>query len=152
LGLYQAVEEIYAAPDAEEVGRLVGRALLDYFKRVLVLVVQDRQLEVVGYGGLKPGRAAVALEAVPEVVAGLSERRISYGLARNDPRIAELCDLFDLQEGATALLAPIRWADGEEAEILVWSDNADDPELYDDLHDVELLLKEAETALGMLAG
>lgn len=150
LGLYQAVEEIYAAPDTEEVGRLVGRALLDYFKRVMVLVVQERQLEVVGYGGLKPGRAAIAMEAIPEVAAGLGQRHISYGRAADDPRASELCDMFDLEEGVTSLLAPVRWAQDEQAELLVWADNADDPEMYDDLHDVELLLKEAETALGMM--
>jgi hypothetical protein len=150
LSFYAAVEQIYAATTPDEVGCVIGRAMLNYFERVLVLAVRERQLILLGYGGAAPVRSAVALEAVPEVMRGLTGRAISYGRTSEDPRGPELCDIFGIDDSRTALLASVSY--GAAVWILAYADNGSRNELYDELHDVELLFKEAETALGMLLG
>ncbi len=149
LSFFAAVEQIYAAELPQEIGMLVGRAMFNYFERVMILALLGRQLVLLGYGGGDPVRSAIALEAVPEVVAGLGRRSMSYGVAKDDPRGEELCDMFGFDEAPTCFIAPVG---GEgEVQLMAYADNGDRDELYEDLHDVELLFKEAETALGMLA-
>ncbi len=153
MSLYDTVERIYQVQSADEVGAYVVRACLNYFERTLALTLKDRRLTLLAYGGhplrqTPPSRSSVALEAVPEVIAGLGRRKIAYGARSRDARAAEICDMFGLSESPTSFIAPI---DSEtQMCLLIYADNADRPELYDDLHDIEMLFKEAETAMGML--
>jgi hypothetical protein len=150
IGFYDAIERIYEAPTVELIGRLVGSALLTYFERVLVLsaTAAARRWDVVGYAGLTPSRSAVAAEALTEIGKRRGNASMTYGPADADSRPSELCDLFGVEEGRTALIAPVD-AHGE-SRLVLFADNGKRPELYEDLHDIEVLLKEAETAVGML--
>ena len=67
-----------------------------------------------------------------------------------DPRGSEIVTAFGLSPAPTTLIAPI--ADPQDVRLLAYADNGEIKDLYDDLHDVELLFKEAETALGLLVG
>jgi hypothetical protein len=139
------VEHIYEASDFNEVGQCTGEALLNYFSRVLVFLVRDGRLEVTGRAGMSGLAANVELDRLTAVASHLATRSIAYGPAGADPRAAELARCFGFAPAPTSLIAPI--ADS----LLVYADNGDAAELYEDLHDVELLFKEAETALGLLA-
>jgi hypothetical protein len=142
---YDAVEKIYDVHNPAQVGQYTARALLNYFSRLLVLRVEQDRLEVIGFGGIDTPPASTDFAHVPAVATQLHERTIAYGQSADDPRAGELAAAFGLGPAPTSLIAPI-------ADILVvYADNGAIAELYDDLHDVELLFKEAETALGMLS-
>ena len=150
VGFYDAVEQIYQVESVPEIGRCVGRALLSYFSRVVIVAHEDRRLTVVGFGGVAAPPQHVGLEALPVTVAALEQRSIAYGDANTDRRSAELRKAFHLTNAPTSLIAPL--SDGRAVRLLVYADNGQVEELYEDLHDVELLLKEAETALRILQG
>ncbi len=148
MGFYDAVEQIYGDTSIETLGRTVGRGLLNYFTRVLILRVQGSEVAAVGYAGIDAPAGAKSLDALPAVSAAMSQRSISYGPAGNDARGTEITGAFGIRRGATSLIAPVGAASG--VCLLAYADNDDAADLYEDLHDVELLFKEAETALGML--
>lgn len=147
---FEAIEQIYECADAATVGAKVTQALLNYFRRAVVLCVGEDTLTVAGYAGLQLQRGQAPRSALPLVAARLQDRSIAYGSAAVDPRAAELTSVLGLEPGATVLLASV--GDSAAGRLFVFADNGDDTELYDDLHDVEVLLKEAETGLAMLAG
>ncbi len=148
LGFFDAIEQIYNAPDLDGLAELVGRALLNYFSRALVGLAGGGELRVLGTSGLAPKHAAIPLASLPQLGARLGERAMAYGVAAGEPRAQELAAACGVPVGATALLATV--PAGKDRHLLVWGDNADLAELYEDLHDVELLFKEAETGLHML--
>lgn len=148
MGFYDAVEFIYESSSIEELGRTVGRALLNYFTRVLVLRIQGTEVAPVGFAGVEPPGNAKTLDALPAVAGAMTQRNIAYGPAGNDMRAAEIAGAFGIQPGATSLIAPVGAANG--VCLLAFADNGSTTDLYEDLHDVELLFKEAETALGMM--
>lgn len=148
LGFYEAVERVYDAKSEDEVGVSVGRALLNYFQRVLILAVGPQGFRVSGHAQLHPTRSQVPLVALPITGRRLTERGVVYGPSAADPRGAEVASVFGFQPGTTSLIAAV--GSGEAHRLLVFADNGDATELYEDLHDVELLLKEAETGIGML--
>jgi len=150
-GFYDAVENIYQAANPHEVGVLMGQALLNYFSKVLILDVNSDCLEVCGFGGMAtPPPASIPLTHVPKIAATLNKRAIAYGPAESDNRTTEFYSQFKLPAAATSLIAPV--VDGGKVELLVYADNGAVAELYEDLHDVELLFKEAETALPIIRG
>ncbi len=148
LGLYDAVEQIYAVKTPEAVATLVGRAVLNYFSRAVILAAQDGALAAMAAGGVK-AQASVPAAEVPATWQNLGERSIAYGPWSQDPRAAEICAGLGLGQAATALIAPI--VSPKAVHFLVYADNGAAQDLYEDLHDVELLFKEAETALGMFS-
>jgi hypothetical protein len=150
ISFYDAVEKVYEGSTIEEIGARVGNALLNYFSCVLVLDPAGGSLTVIGFSGETQIPGEVSLDAVPAVAAGLSARTIAYGMANADTRNSELWLAFGLPPSATSLIAPI--AGSPNVELLVYADNGAARDLYDDLHDVELLFKEAETALRLLQG
>ena len=148
VGFFDAVERLYEAPSPDEIGRMVGRALLNYFRRVLVITADDQRLCLVGYAGVSPPRREAALSAAPLTVSKLGNRQIAYGLAVLDARAAELGSVFGFEPGVSALIATV--GAGSRQRLVMLADNDAASDLYDDLHDIELLFKEAETGLGML--
>lgn len=147
-GLYEAIEAMYEATDVPAVVAQVGAALLDHFRRVAVLNQVQTDMVVAAWGGVKPSQSRISLAALPQVLAGWGRRSLAYGRAEDDPRAPELAGALGWTPPRTALIAPVN----TEAQlgIVFYADNASDPELYEDLHDIEMLFKEAETALAML--
>lgn len=153
LSLYDAVEKIYEAEGEEGIGRLIGQALHNYFRRAMVFAVEEGQLRLAAFGGgdldsHAPERPAIAIVAIPDVADLLAKRTITYGPAAAEPAVAELCDMFGVMEPATALMAPVH--SGRGVRLLIYADNGAATDLYEDLHDIEMLFKEAETALEMM--
>jgi hypothetical protein len=148
VGFYDAVEQIYDVQQAREVGMLVGRALMNYFSAIIVLEVVGDTVVVLAVAGTSLSRATAPLDLVPRTKAILNDRVIAYGTAGDDPRAAEIVKVFGANGAATSLLAPVLTEGGTR--FLLYADNGATADLYEDLHDVELLFKEAETALSML--
>ena len=139
LGLYDAVERLYEARSQLEVGRFVGRALLNYFRRVLVL----RGGRVIGHAGVTPQFS----ELEPKTRALLEQlqpQSIHDGETDSIPRAAALA--ADLRIGRPRLALIAAGAGG----LLFYGDNEDDGDAYEDLHDLEMLFKEAQTASDLL--
>lgn len=149
VGLYDAVERIYEAETVRSVGRAVGQALMNYFGRVIVFERHDTRLSVIAYAGLTPTRTEGALGDLPAVSEKANDRGVTHGLATNDTRAGELARYFGLGASATFLLAPI--APEQSHALVAYGDNGDLEDTYDDLHDVEMLVKEADTAIQMLS-
>jgi len=147
-GFLDSVEKLYEAETPGDVGVMVGRALLNYFTRVLVLESDGRTCRAVGCAGLTLDRAEVLEAALPLTMAKLAERQLTYGRTTTEVRAAELAGIFGFEPGATALVASV--GEGVRPRLLVLADNGANTDLYEDLHDIELLFKEAETGLGML--
>lgn len=147
-GFLDSVEKLYEAETPGDVGRMVGRALLNYFNRVLVLESDGRTCRAVGCAGFGLSRSDVPESALPLTMAKLGERQLAYGRTNTDVRSAELAGVFGFEPGATALVAAV--GEGVRPRLLVLADNGGSTDLYEDLHDIELLFKEAETGLGML--
>ncbi|MEZ4271332.1 MAG: hypothetical protein R3C68_07840 [Myxococcota bacterium] len=139
---------IYDTPDRNQVGRLVGSALLNYFQRLMVFSVQANRLDLIGHAGQEPDRPAIALDAMPVFRDRLSEPGMRYGPLAADTRLVEFCDMFGFDEPKGGLVATIETFEGPC--LAVYADNGAAGDLYEDMHDVELLLKEAQTALMML--
>ena len=57
-------------------------------------------------------------------------------------------DILEVEGALTYLIAPV--VGHQQPRLIIYADNGPDPELYEDLHDVEMLLKESETALNIL--
>jgi len=148
LSFLEAVEKIYEAVAPEGVAERVGQALLNYFSRVIVLLHDGERLRVVGSGGVTLRRVDVPSNATPLLTSRRRERNVAYGLANMDVRAAELTGVFGFAAGATALIAAVNAA--RPPSILAFADNATNGELYEDLHDIEMLFKEAETGLCMV--
>jgi hypothetical protein len=148
VSFFDAVELLYEAESEQDIGRMVGRALLNYFQRVFVLYGDGERLRMVGAAGASPQQLEIALSALPVTAARIGERALAYGPAAADNRATELAFSFGLKPGATALVASV--GVGRGPRLVLLADNGETTDLYDDLHDVELLLKEAETGLGML--
>jgi hypothetical protein len=146
--LYEAVERIYEAETVRSVGRAVAQALLNYFARVVVFERLNTNFKVVAYGGVTPSRTDGALEDLPQVTATAKDKGLAHGLATNDPRATELARYFGLGRATTFLLAPI--APDHSHALVAYGDNGDLEETYDDLHELEMLVKEADTALHLL--
>ncbi len=146
--LYEAVEKIYEAETVRSVGRAVAQALLNYFARVVVFERLGTNFKVVAYGGVTPSRTDGALEDLPQVTAHAKAKGLAHGLSNNDPRASELARYFGLGSAATFLLAPI--ASEHSHALVAYGDNGDLNETYDDLHELEMLVKEADTALHLL--
>ncbi len=144
--LYDAVEKIYEAETVRSVGRAVAQALLNYFSRVVVFERRDTAFKVVAYGGVSPTRTDGDLEDLPSLSS--QTKGLAHGLTTNDPRAGELARYFGLGSAATFLLAPIAPEHGHA--LVAYGDNADLDDTYDDLHELEMLVKEADTALHML--
>lgn len=136
LGLYDSVERVYEARSESQIGRCVGRALLNYFSRVLVLRVHGRDAQVVGHSGVMPQFSSLTLPG--EI------RRLAYGSLDEVVGAAELARELRIGRAATALLATVGRS------LLLYGDNEALEDRYEELHDVEMLLKEADTALGLL--
>ncbi len=143
-----AVEQIYDQKTPPAIAKVCGRALLNYFSRVAVAVHAGGAYRLVGCAGTAVRRVDVPEGALPLVKKRLDERNISYGPASLDVRAAELCGVFGITPGATAMIASVGVALPER--LVLFADNGDSRELYEELHDIEMLCKEAETALGML--
>jgi len=148
VAFYDAVEQVYAVETTDEVAGFVGRALLNYFSRVLILRAVGEHLATLGFAGTGKPPALVTQMSVPHVAMGLSQRNIAYGHAEEDPRCQEIWTACGLSPSPVCLVASIAGRDG--IRLVVYGDNSDRDELYEDLHDVQLLFKEAETALGLL--
>lgn len=151
VGVYECVERLYEAKDAVAVGCLVGQALLNYFSRVLVLAFDAERAQAVAAAGFEPAAAYVPLSALARTVATVEaggQRSIVYGLASSDPRATELGRALGMSGAATSLVGTLSC--GRRARLVLYADNADRTDLYEELHDVELLFKEAETALELL--
>lgn len=140
IGLYGAVEQLYEARSAREVGRCVGCALLNYFARVLVL----QRGTVIGHSGVMPQYSEVE-PLTWQLFQQLQAPALHYGATREMRRAAALAADLRIGRPPHALLAT---APGE---LLFYGDNDDVTEPYEDLHDLEMLVKEATTALGLLA-
>jgi hypothetical protein len=149
VSFFDAVEQIYAATSPAGIARLCGQALLNYFTRVAVAVHMAGAYRLVACAGTAPRRIDVPETALPLLTRRMGERNISYGPAGLDVRAAEVCGVFGLEGGATSLLVAVGAMTGPER-LFLYADNGDSRELYEDLHDIELLCKEAETAMGML--
>lgn len=147
-GFLDSVEKLYEAASPGDVGRVVGEALLNYFSRVLVLESDGRTCRAVGCAGFGLRRGEAPEAALPLTMAKLGERQLAYGFTTTDVRAAELGSVFGLEPGATALVAAV--GEGVRPRLIVLADNGANTDLYEDLHDIELLFKEAETGLGML--
>ena len=148
VGLYDAVEKIYEAETVRSVGRAVGQALMNYFGRVIVFERHDTRLSVIAYAGVTPARSEGALDELPAVNQRVGDRSVAHGLATNDTRASELASYFGFGTSATFLLAPI--APEQSHALVAYGDNGEIEDTYDDLHDVEMLVKEADTAIQML--
>lgn len=148
VSFFDAVERLYEAGSAHEIGRMAGRALLNYFSRVLVIISDGDRFRVVGHAGLYPQKLDIPEDAVPLTVSKLSRRELTYGMAAMDVKTAELGGVFGFEPGTTVLIATI--GARVSPRLVILADNGEANDLYDDLHDIELLFKEAETGLGML--
>ncbi len=147
MGLFDAMEQLHEVDAPARVGRLVGQALLNYFSRVLILTFDSRRYRVIGCAGASPNRVEVPADAMPLVTKRLGAAGLSYGLATMDVRAAELAGVLGIESGETALIASLGTA---PAQLVLLADNATSSELYEDLHDVDMLYKEAEVALRLL--
>ncbi len=139
IGLYEAIEQLYEARTSSEVARHVGRALLNYFARVLVL----RAGQVIGHAGVTPQYSELK-PATARLFDQLAVPALHYGATREMRRAAALAADLRIGRPPHALIATT------QGEMLYYADNDDAPEAYEDLHDLELLFKEASTALGLL--
>lgn len=149
VGLYDAVEKIYESQTAKEMGRWIAAALLNYFSRVLVFFVEHDALHVLAYAGVTPSRCQMATQALQQTASRLGQQGVAYGKAGSDPRTSELAKAFGLGQARTGLITTLGVR--QSVPLVITADNAEIEDLYDDLHDVEMLFKEAETALGILA-
>lgn len=137
LGLYDAVEQVYEARTPGQIGRCVGRALLNYFSRVLVFRRGERTLgQLVGHSGVTPQFSTVTLES--------PSAPVSYGRLDEVPGAEALARELRIGRAASAMIATVGTA------LVFYADNEAMEERYEELHDLEMLFKEADTALGLL--
>lgn len=144
LGLYDAVEKVYEARSVVEIGRCLGRALLNYFSRVVVLQAGDRSLRVVGHAGVTPQFSMVPLADIDRVFAPPLAARLLYGELSEITGAEGLAGALRIGRAGAAFIATV----GQQ--LLLYADNDDAPERYEELHDLEMVCKEGETAIGLL--
>ncbi|MEL6547945.1 MAG: hypothetical protein AAFQ82_25190, partial [Myxococcota bacterium] len=139
VGFYDAVEQLYEMETPRDIARMVGRALLNYFRRVVVLEGE----RVVGHAGVTPKFSRVE----PDTRQLLDELRapsMHYGETATIPRAAILAQDLHLGGAVFALIGTAREG------LVYYADNESDSDAYEDLHDLALLFKEVETALALL--
>lgn len=149
MSFYDATARIYEAGTIEAIGQCIGQALLNYFARVAVLRLESDQVRLVSYAGCVPARTLVALMAMPAVRGSLTGARFTYGSAAADARSRELTEAVGIEAAATALIFTLSLQ--SKPLLIVHADNGAVSELYDDIHDIEMLLKEADSAVGLLS-
>lgn len=147
IAFFEAVEKIYEASSVDAIGSMVGRALLNYFCNTIVFAVTGQLLRIGALGGLRPARMSAPLVALPQTRARIAQRGPVYGKTL-DPRADELRMAFGFAPTPAALLLNLH-RQGQPV-LLVYADNGTSTDIYEDLHDIEMLCKEADTSLGLL--
>jgi hypothetical protein len=148
ISFYDATALIYEAQTVEEIGQCLGQALLKNFGRVVVLKIDGEAAKLSSYAGSAPSRTLLALTAMPTVRRGLAGPRFVYGSSTGDLRSRELSEGLGIEPGATSLIFLLSMQ--SKICLMVQADNGPATELYDDIHDIEMLLKEADSAVGLL--
>ncbi len=143
-GLYDAVEKLYESQNAAEVAVQMGAAFLNYFSRVMVFTRDGFELITEGHTGLR--RPAERITLKTEI--NEATQAILYGRAIEAPAAAALGAQINFGGAATVLMVVI--GSGSQA-VVVYGDNEGQTELYEELHDIEMVVKEAQTALAMLS-
>jgi hypothetical protein len=147
MSFYDATAQVYEARSFEDLGGCIGAALLNYFSRVCVLKLDGGGMRLVTAAvGPAPARAFLTREMLPWL-ADADAPRFFYGSSPRDPRGRVLCEALGLPPAPMCLLALPGTADPPP--LLVYADNGQAGELYEDIRDIQQLLKEADTALQM---
>jgi len=148
ISFFDAVEKLYEAKDSAQVAHLVGQALKNFFPRLLVCEAMRPFLVARAVSGFFLRSQSVPLAALPKTAASLLQRSVTYGPTRDDPRSPELESTFGISHAAMCLIAVVTTS--AHGRLLFYADHGSSNDRYDDLHDVEMLFKEAETALEIL--
>ncbi|MEM6731275.1 MAG: hypothetical protein AAF658_06945 [Myxococcota bacterium] len=143
LGLYDAVEKVYEATALTGVGRCLGRALLNYFERVIVLRRLETSFEVIGYAGVMPQFSKIEGEHIAQLLDETATR-IDYDGLDEIPAAAAVAGALRIGRAPVALCASIGGA------LVLYADNDAREERYEELDDIAMLCKEGETAIGLM--
>jgi hypothetical protein len=144
----ESIEKLYEKQSVNDVGRAAGQGLGQFFSRVAVGRFSASGLHLLGYRGFSPAQVSMPLDSIPSISGAAGNRAFAYGTPADDRRIGEIICALGVEEAPVGLIAMVGGDSG--APLFFYGDNGEDPRIYDDLHDIELLLKEVETALGML--
>ena len=146
--LFDSIEKLYEAQTINNIGRRAGQGLGQFFSRIAVARLSSSTFFLIGYGGWQPQKIALPLRSIPAVQSSASTPSLIYGAPQDDHRVTEIIQLFNAAAPLAALIVVVDTLRG--APLIFYGDNGADPRIYDDLHILELLFKEVETALGML--
>jgi hypothetical protein len=145
---YDAIAHIYELPSIEAVGGCIGSALLNYFVRVLVYRREGQHVHLCSFAGAEWVQPTLSLAAIPHVLNTWENQRFVYGSTKGDPRGLEICTAAGIRPAPTALIAIP--GEAKPPDLLVYADNGESMDLYEDTKDISLLLKESDTALSLL--
>jgi hypothetical protein len=154
LTVYDAVERLYSAANLDEVGRIVAQCLLSFFSRVAVFRHEADNLHLVVADGFErriDKLPRIPLMEFPSLMQLCRDGKNHYGhpLGENANRLDELMDILKVRRPASYLIVP-HFTHTHGLTFVTYADNEDLAELYDDLHDIELLFKDTQTAVDVL--
>lgn len=150
VSFYDATAQIYEAKTVDSVGQCIGGALLNYFTRVLVFRVDGATLRLCASAGGSPARQILPLSELPELRAVSQKGPFYYGRTAAEPAASLIPTTLGMLASPNALLAFV--GPTQAPALFVYADNGPADDLYDDMHHIELLLRDAAGALGMLTG
>lgn len=141
-------QRLFDGETVNQIMSIAGEALGEFFRRVLVGWVSEEGVSVVGHRGFDLRAVAAPLHGFPALARTAVNRSLSYGAPGDDRRALEVVEQFLPRAPKMALVGTL--GAGAGMPVVLYGDNDQSPPIYDDLHEVEMLFKEVETALLML--
>jgi hypothetical protein len=148
MSIVDAAGALFESQGIGDVGTVASRFLRNYFDRVLILDVRSSPLEILAQAGLEPelpqGTSLRDADGFWEMVA---LGRIYYGPPGRGSNWESFFNRFGGDLPGGIFIAPLQRSD--VAAFIFYADHARD-ELYPELDEVGMLLKEVATALTVL--
>jgi hypothetical protein len=148
LSIVEAAGALFEANGVGDVGRVASQFLKNYFDRVLILDVRSTPMEILAQAGLtKPMAQGTSLSDADGFWEMVALGRIYYGPPGQGSNWSSFFDRLEGDLPGGIFIAPLQRAD--VAAFIFYADHARD-ELYPELDEVGMLLKEVATALTVL--
>ncbi len=149
LSVIEVAEQVFETDSLAGVAEVGVAFLRGFFERAVAFDPTVEPALPLARSGFKTPARALELDKYQAIGQLLSAGQGTHGLAPSDPQWQALYDALGGPHPGVLLVAPV--ADGKRTRLLFYADGSQQ-EIYDDLHDIAVMMREIGTALSLFEG
>lgn len=149
LPLIDAAEKVFSVDQVVDIAAITVQFLRNYFDAAVVFDFFMDPPEALVHSGYGPGVGGIDLTRFPPIMAVTEHQQAVHGLAPSDQSWLEFFDTLGRARPGAIFVGSVH--ERSKARLLFFA-ASDRPEVYEDIHDLAIMMREVTTALSMLEG